>query len=98
MSLVQSHNSLIVIKEYIISELNKYVQTLQIDIKCMAVKADGKKCTNKVICDSKVCKKHLKCKNLKLVQERKNFSCILYHNHLPNEENIRNCPRCILVK
>ena len=79
------------------SEVDKYIKTLQLDVKCMAIKADGKKCTNKTINHSKVCKKHEKCKNLKLVQERKNFSCILYHNHLPNEI-ANNCPRCNLVK
>ena len=97
MSLQSAHDNLIIIKDYITNELNLYVKTLNVEIKCIAIKADGRKCTNKIIGDSKVCKKHEKCKNLKLVQERKNFSCVLYHNHLPNDENI-NCPRCNLVK
>jgi len=90
-------NNLILIQEYIKNELDNYIKTLQLNEICMAVKADGKKCTNKAVCNSKVCKRHEKCKNIKLVQERKNFSCILYHNHLPNEEQT-NCPRCNLVK
>lgn len=97
MSLQSTHNNLIIIKEYIINELNAYIKTLKLEVKCMAIKADGKKCTNKAVGDLKVCKKHEKCKNLKLVQERKNFSCVLYHNHLPNEKST-NCPRCILIK
>ena len=62
----------------------------------MAIKADGKKCKHKAVNNSKVCKKHEKSKNLKLVQKRKNFSCVVYHNHLPNEESV-NCPRCQIV-
>ena len=93
-----SLDSLIVIKEFITNELDTYLKTLNLQTKCMALKADGHKCTNKVTNNSNVCKKHEKCKNLKLVQERKNFSCVLYHNHLPNENPIKNCPRCNLVK
>ena len=91
-------NNLIIIKEFITNEFDKYIETLNLQSKCIAMKADGHKCTNKTSGASKVCKKHEKCKNLKLVQERKNFSCILYHNHLPSETNISNCPRCYLVK
>ena len=91
------HNHLVVIKDYITHELDEYVKTLNVQKKCMALKADGHKCGCKVSGESKVCKKHEKCKKLKLVQERKNFSCILYHNHLPTEE-MSNCPRCNLVK
>ena len=95
--LVLAHENLIRIKDYITNELDLSLKDLTINIKCTAIKADGKKCTYKALCNSKVCKKHEKSKNLKLVQERKNFSCVVYHNHLPNEEN-NGCPRCILVK
>ena len=97
MSLITAHEHLIVIKEYIENELDIYLKDLDLNAACMAIKANGNKCTNKALCNSKVCKIHVKSKNLKLVQERKNFSCVLYHNHLPNEES-NNCPRCNLVK
>ena len=96
-SLVLAHENLIFIKEYITKELDLQLQELKLEVTCMAIKADGKKCTYKALNNSKVCKKHEKSKKLKLVQERKNFSCVLYHNHLPNEES-NNCPRCNLVK
>ena len=97
MSLVLAHENLILIKEYITNELDLHLKDVKQNIKCMAIKTNGSKCTNKAICNSKVCKMHEKSKNLKLVQERKNFSCMVYHNHLPNEEG-NNCPRCNLVK
>ena len=90
-------SNLIIIKEYITKELDLHLKELKLEFKCMAITASGKKCTNKALCNSKVCKKHEKTKNVKLVQERKNYSCIVYHNHLPNEEG-NNCPRCNLVK
>lgn len=97
MSLATAHDKLIIISEYIIHEIDEHLKTLNLQAKCIAIKADGKKCTNNAVCNSKVCKKHEKSKNLKLVQERKNFSCVLYHNHLPNKPG-DNCPRCNLVK
>ena len=97
MSLIAAHANLILIKEYIENELDNNLKEITINIKCMAIKSDGKKCTYKALCNSKVCKKHEKSKNLKLVQERKNFSCMVYHNHLPKEIS-SNCPRCNLVK
>jgi len=97
MSLVLAHQNLILIKEYITNELDIQLKDITINVKCIALKANGNKCTNKAISNSKVCKMHEKTKNLKLVQERKNFSCMVYHNHLPNEESI-NCPRCLLIK
>ena len=97
MSLIIAHESLILIKQYIINELNNNLKDLKLEVTCMAIKANGNKCTHKALCNSKVCKKHEKSKNVKLVQERKNFSCVLYHNHLPNEKN-KSCPRCNLIK
>ena len=97
MSLVKAHDNLIVIKEYITNELDKHLKDLTLHVKCMAIKADGTRCTKNALCDLKVCKRHKNSKHVKLVQERKNFSCMVYHNHLPNEES-NNCPRCNLVK
>ena len=97
MSVALAHENLILIKEHIKNELDIHLKDLKLTVKCMAIKADGTKCTNRTINDSKVCKMHEKSKKLKLVQERKNFSCVLYHNHLPNEES-NNCPRCNLIK
>ena len=97
MSLVKAHDNLIVIKEYITNELDLYLKDLTLNVKCIAIKANGNRCTNNAVCDSKVCKRHKKSKHVKLVQERKNFSCVVYHNHLPNEKS-NNCPRCILIK
>jgi hypothetical protein len=82
-----------VVKEYIENELERYVKQLNLEKRCLATQANGKRCKNKVKDHNKnVCKKH---ENCTVVQERKNFSCVLYHNHLPNEKSL-DCPRCLV--
>ena len=92
MSLQSTHNNLIIIKEYIINELNAYIKTLKLEVKCMAIKADGKKCTNKAVGDLKVCKKHEKCKNLKLVKKEKTFHvfCIIIIYQMKKAQIVRD--------
>ena len=45
MSLVVAHENLILIKGYIENELDLHLKDLKLNIKCKAIKADGKKCT-----------------------------------------------------
>ena len=86
------------INKYIINELSIFIDSLNLKKICCAIKADGNRCTQSIKSDNtKLCNKHKNCKNIKLIKERKNYQCIVYHNHLPNEEN-NNCPRCIISK
>ena len=82
-------------KIYITNELKKHcvnaLSTIQL---CQAKTKDNKQCTNKAsCCDNTLCKKH---KNY-VVQKRNTPSCVIYHNHLPNEIAY-DCPRCLLSR
>ena len=100
MNIQTQHNILIDVRNYFISEIDKIVEKSYLKRKCMAIKNDGTRCTRNIkSCNQndKVCKLHEKAKNVSLMNERKSFSCVLYHNHLPNELNL-NCPKCNLIK
>lgn len=93
--------SLQLLHNYIINEINTNISdiiTSKSNLKCKAIKPNGKRCTNKKSKDKEICKIHEKCKNLKLIKDRQNYSCILYHNHLPSESIVNGCPRCMLIK
>lgn len=100
MDIQSTHNILLDVRKYILIEFDKIIEQLYLKRKCMAIKNDGKRCTRTIkSCnrDVKLCKIHEKSRNVSLVNERKSFSCILYHNHLPNENN-SNCPKCNSIK
>ena len=86
-----------VIRVSLDSYINLHEQKRCFQNRCNAVQMNGKQCSNKTK-NSKLCKKHEKCKNVTLVKERKNFSCVLYHNHLPTNQVISTCPKCIINK
>ena len=95
MNISKEHNSLLLIKDFIINEIDVHIGKQNLQKKCMAITANGKQCSNKVKTESNVCKKHTNCSSL--VKERKNYSCVLYHNHLPSDINITSCPKCLTM-
>jgi hypothetical protein len=92
-----AYSGLEVVHEFIIKELENHLNTLKLKRVCRAIQGNKKKC-NKIIVsndpDVNVCKKHEKNKNIKLFPIRQNLKCIVYHNHLPNEQRT-DCPRCV---
>ena len=87
-------DNIIVIHNFIINEIDNHLKLEKI---CKAIKCNGKRCTSKVNLDN-LCKRHEKVQNIKLIQERKQFSCVLYHTHLPCNNFVQNCPKCNTLK
>ena len=78
------------IKIFIEKELNEYFET--IDVKCKSLTKQGKQCSKKVnVFGNHLCKKH---ENSNQIIRKMNCQYIIYHNHLPDEKNIENCPIC----
>lgn len=85
------------IHTFIIAELDQHINTLGLEKVCRAMTGKGKKCTKTVKSDDPsvfLCKKHTNAKNVKVFPVRKNFQCVVYHTHPPNETS-STCPRCI---
>lgn len=78
------------VHQFIISELTACVDSLDLKKVCCAVTAKGKRCTNVIKGDARVCKKH---ESAKLFPERKSFQLTVYHDHPPNTVST-TCPRC----
>jgi len=81
------------IKTFIIKELNKILSN--VSKQCLAKKGNGKRCTTQVkdISDD-ICNRHKKCKNIELFKINSDIlNNIIYHNHLPNEECNKSCPK-----
>ena len=81
------------VKNLIINELNKTLSS--VNKQCLAKKGNGKRCTTNVkdISDD-LCNRHKKCKNVELFKINYDIlNSVIYHNHLPNEECNKTCPK-----
>ena len=64
--------------------------------KCLAITSTGKQCTRNIL-TGQTCKIHSG-KHVKLKKERIiNSKVIVYHNHIPSDTDLINCPKCILL-
>lgn len=92
-----NQNFIFCIRDFYIDSINKKIDYKSICIpRCSAILPNGKRCTSKLKDSSlNVCKKHTNSTNI--IKPRKNYACTIYHNHLPCDSFVKDCPKCIAI-